>query len=544
MKNIKYYELTKLFKNLRKNQIILLILCTTAVSFSLYFTYQIQELVDLIVSGAKQSIIVYMFIKMVLLGFVTFVLGIIQTRQWHIFRYKVMNQMRITMYEKLLSKEAIFYDEHTTGDVVSAIMTDGSLIAQCAGLDPLMFFLNAFQIVVIVAVLFRKNYLIGIVEIVAGLAYFISINIINKKMRNHYKDFSKETADLNQMIVENTKAIFEIKTLNEKQFFCSKFKHQIWSKYFIAAKNVIGVDVLSYAANQFINIMFPVFILIIGGLFTYRGLITIGVVILFYTYTQKMVEPLNNLSDFYRGTQMAVGAADRVYKYLFEKTSKVQKNNIKKSNNISLSIHIHSFAWKKNETIITNIHEEYFGGDKIFVQGESGTGKSTLLKLICGFYNISDGNIQINGCNIKEMQEEQIFDNIKIQFQEPIILEGTIRENIKLGKEFSENEIMEAIKMVNLNEFIEINGLDYQITENGKNLSGGQKQRLELARLILRKPPILILDEATSALDEKNEKEIIKNINQFVEKNKSILIVTSHRDSFKQICNKVLVLKK
>lgn len=81
-----------------------------------------------------------MFIKMVLLGFVTFVLGIIQTRQWHIFRYQVMNQMRITMYEKLLSKEAIFYDEHTTGDVVSAIMTDGSLIAQCAGLDPLMFF--------------------------------------------------------------------------------------------------------------------------------------------------------------------------------------------------------------------------------------------------------------------------------------------------------------------------------------------------------------------------------------------------------------------
>lgn len=166
------------------------------------------------------------------------------------------------------------------------------------------------------------------------------------------------------------------------------------------------------------------------------------------------------------------------------------------------------------------------------------------MKLICGFYNISDGNIQINGCNIKEMQEEQIFDNIKIQFQEPIILEGTIRENIKLGKEFSEGEIMEAIKMVNLNEFIEINGLDYQITENGKNLSGGQKQRLALARLILRKPPILILDEATSALDEKNEKEIIKNINQFVEKNKSILIVTSHRDSFKQICNKVLVLKK
>ena len=174
--------------------------------------------------------------------------------------------------------------------------------------------------------------------------------------------------------------------------------------------------------------------------------------------------------------------------------------------------------------------------------GRNGAGKSTLLKLICGFYDMPFGNIQINNCNVREMSEEQIFDWVKIQFQEPIILEGSIRENIELGQNFSEEEIMEALKIASLDTFVKEMGLDYQISESGKNLSGGQKQRLALARIVLRKPQILILDEATSGLDEENEKTVITNLKKYVEEQGCILIVTSHRESLKSICNKILVL--
>lgn len=545
MQKTKYKELTKLFTNLKKDQLLLLVLCTFAVTLSLYFTYQIQGLVDLIVSGTKMQEIWPVFFRILLLGCAAFVLGVLQTKYWHIFRYKVMNQMRSMMYERLLEKEAVFFDGKTTGDVVSAIMSDGSLIAECAGTNVLMLFLNVWQIIVILAVLLWKNSVLGLVEIAAGAVYFISINRINKKMRNRYKVFSKETADLNQRIVEDTKAVFEIKTLNEKPFFKQKFQGQLWKHYFPAAKGVIHIDVLNYAVNQFINIMFPMLILVVGGIFTYQGLLTIGTVILFYTYTQKMIEPLNNLSDFYRGTQMAVGAADRVYEYLFEETEEpaVCKKEKESEKGLSLSLDIEAFGWEGKEKIIRNLHEEFQAGDRVFIHGESGAGKSTLLKLICGFYPLEEGEIKLNGRNIRDMEEEELFHYIKIQFQESIILEGSLRENMELGQSFTDEEIWQVLRMVKLEEFVKVNGLGYLVAENGKNLSGGQKQRLALARVLLRKPPVLILDEATSALDEENEQEIIKNLNHCMEEIGGILIVTSHRDSLKEICNRSLVLR-
>lgn len=538
MTQTRYKELLKLFKNQRKHRLLLLIVCTASVSLMLSFTYQIQRLVDYIGSGEEQSRIVQVFLGILVLGCIAFVVSVIETRMWHVFRYKVMNQMRSYMFEKLLDKGALFFDGHTTGDIVSAIMTDGSMIAENAGINTLMLFLNIYQIVIILAVLLHQNIILGCVEALVGVLYFVAISWVNKRMRLNYKNFSEETSGLNQMIVEDAKAVYEIKTLNEKTFFAKKFQDRMWERYFPAAKKVISVEVLSYSLNQFINIMFPMLILVIGGFFSYRGVLTIGAVILFYTYTQKMVEPLNNLSDFYRGTQMAVGTADRVYEYLFEEKITRKKIEIPNQEKISLDISIDSFAWNGKESVLNNIHEQYTSGDCVLVQGKSGAGKSTLLKLICGFYDMVEGNVKINQTSVKEMSEEQIFELIKVQFQEPIILEGSIRENIELGKHFSDTDIMEALKRVKLHEFVKMNGLDYQIGENGKNLSGGQKQRLALARVILRKPKILILDEATSALDEGTEWEIVQNLKEYVEEQQCILIATSHRDSFAKICNK------
>lgn len=542
MRSTRYSQLTKLFKNQWKNKCILLIICIISISLTLYFTYQIQALVDVIVTEKAPAEIMSLFCKIIVLVIAAFIISIIQINQWHIFRYKMMNQMRTMMIQKLLNKEAIFFDGKTTGDMVSAIISDGSLIAELAGINILMLFLNLYQIMIIMFVLLHENIILGVAECIVGFLYFISINLINKRMRASYTEFSKETANLNQTIVEDINAVYEIKNLNEKRYFINKFNEQMWGKYFPSAKKVINIDVLSYSVNQFINLIFPMLILVVGAVFTYYGHLSIGVVILFFTYTQKLVEPLNNLSDFYRGTQVAVGAADRVYEYLFEEREERKNEEQKEQVEVSLTIDIDQFAWGERESILKNIHEKYVAADRVFIQGESGAGKSTLLKLICGFYDMPFGNIQINNCNVREMSEEQIFDWVKIQFQEPIILEGSIRENIELGQNFSEEEIMKALKIASLDTFVKEMGLDYQISESGKNLSGGQKQRLALARIVLRKPQILILDEATSGLDEENERTVITNLKKYVEEQGCILIVTSHRESLKSICNKILVL--
>lgn len=165
-----------------------------------------------------------------------------------------------------------------------------------------------------------------------------------------------------------------------------------------------------------------------------------------------------------------------------------------------------------------------------------------MLKLICGFYPVTEGMVKICGRDAHTIPEEELFDLLKIQFQEPVILEGTMRENVALGGRYEDREILQILELVQLKEFALTHGLDYQIQESGGNLSGGQKQRLALARVLIRRPRILIMDEATTGLDAENERIILENIERFVAENGSILIVTSHKDGLRKICNKKLSL--
>lgn len=541
MKKTKYSELVKLFSNFRKRQIALFFVCTAEILLNLYFVYQIQEFVDIITGRAGMKQIWESFFEILVIGLVALAVGIWENQMWHVFRHTLMNEMRTKMYQKLLMKKAIFYDEHTTGEVVSAVMNDGTMIAEGAGISILMLFLNSLQVVVILAVLIWQNITMGIIALLVGISYFVVVNCVNKSMRDTYKNYSQNIAEVNQHLTEDVKAVLEIKTLNEKTFFNQRFREHVWGKLFAAAKRWIRLDVISYGVNNFISVIFPVFMVLLGGIFMQSGVLTIGTVILYYTYTQKLIEPLNNLADFYRGTQVSVGAADRIYDYLMDED--VPQCTVPVEEKVTLKLDIDKFQWKKGERqILNDIHEIYHGGDRIFIEGESGRGKTTLLKLICGFYPITQGKICINGQNVNTLSEAERFEYIKMQFQEPVILEGSLRENIVLGDNFSDEEIMQALKMVMLDTFVKEYGLSYSIGEAGKNLSGGQKQRLALARVLIRRPQILILDEATNGLDAATEEQVIRNLLDYVEQNNSILIVTSHKEAIRKICNRKLVL--
>lgn len=537
---VKYTQLVRLFENLRKRQIRLLLVCTLADVLNLYMLYQIQGFVDLVVGRESYEKVLYVFLRIVLTGVLFLTAQVYQANEWQLFRHTVINQMRMLMYRKLLTWKAAFFDKRTTGDVVSAVMEDGSMIAQNAGISILMLVLNLFKLVAVACILIYENVVMGLAAIAICTAYFFANNQINKTTRERYQEFSQQEADLTQHVSEDTRAVLEIKMLNEKRYFVQKFENHVWNRYFQAVKRVIHIDTCSSAAIHIICVVFPVLMILMGGMFLYRGEITVGTILLFYTYSQEMIEPLNNLADFYRGRQKALGSAERIYDYLFtdENEGKVAPD-IK--GDIVLSIDINRFAWA-DKTILSDIHENYQAGDRIFIKGDSGVGKSTLLKLICGFYPVQDGEICINGTAVDKIQEEELFDVIKIQFQEPVILEGTLRENVALGKEYSDNEIMMVLEQVQLKELAEERGLDYAVSESGKNLSGGQKQRLALARVLIRRPRILIMDEATNGLDADTEEIVIENIKRYIEESGSILIVTSHKEALHQICNKTLVL--
>ncbi|MDL2302190.1 ABC transporter ATP-binding protein/permease [Lachnospiraceae bacterium OttesenSCG-928-D06] len=541
MKSIKYKELVNIFQNRRRDQIKLFILSAISIAFDLYFVYNIQGFIDSIIDKVDSESIIYIFLKICIIGILTFVTGTYQTSMWHQFRYKIINQMRTMMYDSVIKKRASFFDKRTTGDIVSAVMNDGSIIAENVGISILMLFLNIFQVVIIISTLVYKNIILGTIVIILGLIYFALINRINKKMRENYKDFSQENANLNQRLTEDVKTIYEIKTLNEKEFFSKQFFSQVWDKYFVKVKKVIRIEVLSNAINSIASIIVPVFLILLGGFFLYKNMLTVGVLLLFYTYSQKLLDPLNNLADFYRGSQIAMGAAERIHEYLFSTEDREEITTSSSDDNLDLTIDIHRFTWGEQD-ILQNIHVRYQRGDRIFLHGESGAGKTTLLKLICGFYKVTDGVIKICNKDVYQLSEEDLFEIVKIQFQEPVVIEGSLRDNINLGKSYTDDEMKDILSIVNLGDFIEANGLDYYISEYGRNLSGGQKQRLALARTLIRKPKLLILDEATNGLDFETEKDIVQKLEHYVVKNGMILLVTSHKNAIREICNKTLEL--
>lgn len=537
----KYKQLTSLFRDFRGKQINLFILCALSIILNILLIYQVQGLVNNAIDVSKKEVFFDLLLKTILLGLFTFVTTVIQTQKWHLFRHDLINRMRIKMYKRMLEKDSSFFDSTTTGNIASSILNDGTAIAESAGINILMFWLNIMQIAIIIGIMLYLNIVLGLVVLVLSFLYYLLTNILNKEMRNSYKEERQEFANLTQFTIENINAIYDIKVLDKTSYFLNKFSDLIWFKYFEKIKKVVSIQVRVYAINLIMKVIFPVMIIALGVYYSYYGDFSIGTLVIFYTFVGKLIEPLNNLADFYQGKHMALGAAERVYNYLFEESGITIENTTCIQNIDSLILNIDSFS-RNGKEILRDIHKTLVPGDTVLVKGKSGCGKTTLLKLICNLYQLPKGEILINNINIPSISNKSLYQMIKILFQEQLIIEGSILDNLTLGDTFEVEYIWDILHTVCLDEFVKEYGLDYMLYEKGKNLSGGQRQRLCLARILLRNPQILLLDEATSALDADTENKLLKELAQYVQKNNIILIAVSHSKAFEAFCNKIWYL--
>ena len=538
--NVKYSELLKIFKDLRKEQIFLFFICSISVIANTFLVYQVQGLVDGINNSIPFKDLVKVFYKILFWGIFTFISELYQVKRWHYFGSKLINNMRYKMYKSMIRKPIKFFDSNTTGDIASRVLNDGSSIAESAGIEVLMFILNLFKIAIVMIVLFSFNIKLALIVLIILPIYYLLLVKVNKNMRDAYRDERKAFADMQQLLIENVNGIVNIKTFQKEEYFSKKFDDAVNKKYYSKIKTVINLQVTVAAINEIMTIFLPVMILILGAYFAYNKEITIGTLIAFYTYLASLVEPIANLTDYYQGSKQALGAADRVYDFIFD----VEDNDKKEEFNCDvekIDINIEKFSWS-DKTILENFKYKIEKEDRIFIKGESGKGKSTLLKLIMNFYDINNGEITINDKDISKVKESSLYDNILMMTQEPFIFEGTLKENLLLGDNFTDDEIEKIAKIACIDNIIEEKGIDYEILEGGSNLSGGQKQRIALARILLRKPSVLVLDEATSALDKTTEKSLIRNLDIYLKENGTTLIAVSHNNEIETICNKEIIL--
>ena len=341
---------------------------------------------------------------------------------------------------------------------------------------------------------------------------FMLTKVIAKKTKVLFKDQQTYLGKLNGQIEESISGIEVVKAFNHEESLIEEFynineklrkvgiKAQIWSGFLMPIMNVIN------------NVGF-VAIAWTGGILAVKGIINVGMITSFISYSKQFTRPLNDLGNIFNNLQSGVAGAERVFDILAESEEVEDVENASALSDVQGEVIFDnvSFGYTKEKLILKNVSFRVEAGESIALVGPTGAGKTTIVNMVTRFYDVNAGTIYIDGSDIRNYKRDSLRKVFGIVLQDTYLFSGTIKENIRYGNPMAKDEeIIKASKMANAHSFIKRlpKGYDTVLEESGGNLSQGQKQLLTIARAILAKPSILILDEATSSVDTRTELKI------------------------------------
>ena len=353
-------------------------------------------------------------------------------------------------------------------------------------------------------------------------------------------DMNKSLSDLNSTMMEYISGMRVIKAFNMESMSFNKYckaideQHSVWKRMSKKMGVPFGIFVLVIECGL-------VAIAPVGGLMFLKGTISLTTFILFLFVGTLYLTELRPLLELGSNFVQVLGGVNKVKEILDIPVFKSHKKEFPKNHDISLKNVYFSYDGKND--VLKDVNINIKQGERIAIVGKSGNGKSTIVQLISRFYDVQKGEILIGGTNIKDIDYETLLENISIVFQKTFLTKGTVFENIAMGKDVSLEEVREAAKKAQIDDFIMNlpDKYDTLVGSYGSRFSGGQKQRIAIARAILKNSPILILDEATSAADPENQVEIDKAINNLCI-GKTVIIV-AHRLGIVKGCDRVAVVE-
>jgi len=454
---------------------------------------------------------------------------------------KVIADIRKDMFEKIQHLPKSFFDNSTSGQIISKFTFDVEQIAAIASSIWIGLIKSALTVVILTIYLFYKSWELSLSLIVISPILFYAVTNTASKMRNSSDLVQSSMGDLTHLLKENIQGNSIIKIYGAMNYEVKKFFKVITS----IRQQRFKVDVAGALNSNLINILVGfalAFVVYFSSLFLN---LTGGEFLSYFTALAMIIKPAKNLIDINKPLQIAIAAGESVFHFLDEEIEK--DNGIKKISTLKQGIEFRniSFSYTNTNTVLSNLSLNIKKGQKVAIVGPTGSGKSTIIELLFKFYKPVSGEILIDGINISEIDNSSLRNLISYVDQNNWISNDTIQNNITLGNtKISNKEIIEASIKSNSNSFIEnlADQYNYRVGDEGKLLSGGQKQRLSIARAIVKDSPILVLDEATSALDSKTE-NLVQNAIDKVSKGKTTIII-AHRLSTVQSADLIIVLDK
>lgn len=475
------------------------------------------------------------FIKMLLNYFVQY--------YGHVMGVRMQAQMRSDMFNKLETLPFGFFDNNETGKIMSRMTNDLMDISELAHHGPENLIISTASVIIAFIYLSTVNIYLALVSFIC-VPFLIGISAsLRKKMRNAFMDSRTSIAEINASLESSISGIRVTKSFNNSAEERKKF--EIGNKKFVAArKDAYKAMGQFHSGNTFVTDIFNVVVLIVGGLFLYKDKINLGDYSAFIISINMFVYPVLNLIGFMEQYQNGVTGFERFID-IMDAEPEFDSENAVDAGVLSGQIEFKnvSYAYDGENDVLENVSFVIEKGEKFALVGPSGGGKTTICHLIPHFYNVTDGEIFIDGKEIHTLTMESLRRNIGIVQQDVYLFNASVKDNILYGRlDATDEEVIEAAKKASIHDYIMSlpNGYNTQIGERGVRLSGGQKQRLSIARVFLKNPPILILDEATSALDNATEILIQKALDSLCEGRTTLIV--AHRLSTVKNADKIAVV--
>ena len=436
--------------------------------------------------------------------------------------------LSLDIFSKILSLPYGYYRNKTTGEIITRY-TELSKIRETISKVLLTLFLDLPLCITSLIIMYFLNSKLTMISLIAVLLYTIIVIGYNRILNDTILEAQIKKAEMNTVLIESINGFETIKGLNLYDYINQKFEN----KYIKYLKNVIKIDsILNIKENlkEIVNQLIEMIIIFTGVIYVRSETITIGTLMTYNSILVFFLAPIRNLLSL----DNSIIESKRIVKRVNEMLKK--EENVKKINIVYSDILIKSLSFKQNEKIILNkINLHISKGEKVIITGKSGSGKSTLLKILMNYYNDYQGEIKINGINIKSINLKNVYIS-----QNETLFTDTIYNNIVLGN--NDSNFSEIVKMCYVDEIINSNlGYNQIIEENGFNISGGQKQRIILARSIINEFDLLLIDEGLNQIDVELERKILKNLfNKFHDKT---IIIVSHRLENMDLYDKLIKLE-
>lgn len=455
----------------------------------------------------------------------------------------IVRQVRDRMLKHLLSFDLGFFNKMRGGELMSRISNDIGIIRMAVSNYVTDIIREITTIAGFLVIVFYQSPKLAIIGLVIIPLAIIPINLIIKKLKKYARTLQEKNADITAKLSEIFNNIEIIKASNGEKLEAQTFERQ--------NKEFLRVSMKSTKVGELTSPLMEVLGAIALGAIIYvatieiqAGTITTESFASFCTALFMIYTPLKRLINLWAYMQSAIVASDRIFEILDKKPHITDGNLELKKPIDSIEVRNVAFSYGEEAHALKGVSLNFKRNEITALVGKSGSGKSTLINLILRLYEVQQGEILINGQNIKHFTQKSLRENIAIVTQRIFIFNDTIAHNVAYGLEVDELKVIESLKKAQMYEYVASlpNGIHTVLDEFGTNLSGGQRQRIAIARAMYKNPDILILDEVTSALDSQTEDLIKESINT-IRKDK-IIILIAHRPSTIELANNVVEMRE